>query len=67
MRELLVAVTDFVVPLIDFVALIAVIAGTVECVVGADRIACRQHMKSSKDRRQVAVKRLGGGLRCSGK
>ena len=37
MRELLVTVTDFVVPLIDFVALIAVVAGTVECVAGVVR------------------------------
>lgn len=37
MRDLLVTVTEFVVPLIDLVALIAIVAGTIECVASVIR------------------------------
>jgi uncharacterized membrane protein len=37
MDEVLVTLTDFFVPLIDLIALIAIVAGTLECVVGVIR------------------------------
>jgi uncharacterized membrane protein len=37
MNEVLVTLTEFFVPLIDLVALVAIVAGTLECVVGVIR------------------------------
>lgn len=39
MEELLVTLTEFVVPAIDIVALVAIVAGTIQCVVGVARVA----------------------------
>jgi uncharacterized membrane protein len=57
MDELLVILTEFAVPAIDIVALVAIVAGTIQCVVGVVRVALAG--SSRRDLRAVWLQYAG--------